>query len=136
MKETILFLDDDKYEMMGLLDKLEYDGYKVTYCYDPENARDLLEQGMKPDLIISDLIMRTNPEQTSYEAYHTGVDFCKFVREELHLCCPIIVLTIVTDEEVKKSVRQYDVVVLNKPIIPLWLLARVKEELKRKKSDQ
>jgi len=62
---NILYLDDDKYEMLGYSERLEFDGFSVKYCLTPDEAYDLLKSGYKPDLIVSDLIMRQSSQETA-----------------------------------------------------------------------
>ncbi len=131
MKKKILFLDDDKYEMYGLLDRLEHEGFEVTYCIYPQEAKKLLTEGFKPDLIVSDLIMSNNVIKKVEEKYHAGVNFCKFVRDDVDLNCPIIVLTVVTEPSIIESVKQHNVLLLNKPISARYFVSRVKEKIRK-----
>ncbi len=129
MKKKILFLDDDKYEMLGLLERLESEEYEVVFCVNSKEAKEVLRRGFKPDLIISDLIIRNKVYDPIEEKYHSGVNFCGFIREEVHLNCPIIILTVVTQQSIIESVKKYNALLLNKPITPRQLLARVKEKI-------
>ncbi|MCP4985393.1 MAG: hypothetical protein GY928_04770 [Colwellia sp.] len=129
MKNKVLFLDDDKYEMLGLVDRLQFDGFDVTYCTYPSNAIDLLKNGYKPDLIISDLLMRNDISETVVKMHHTGINFIDIARNELKLQCPIIVLSVVTKEATLAELKPYNVRFYSKPITPRELSMVVNEQI-------
>ena len=134
MSNNILYLDDDKYEMLGYSERLEFDGFSVKYCLTPDEAYNLLKSGYKPDLIVSDLIMRQSSQETANESHYAGVNFSKVVREDLKINCPIIILTVVTEQSVLETVKKHDVIILSKPIPPKQLSSRVKEEIQKHKN--
>ncbi len=131
---TILFLDDDYYEMLALKERLEAQGYDVTMCSCPADAEKLLQAGTKPDLIISDLIMRTHPDQAPAEAHEVGVKFCQKVRQVFGLYCPILVLSVMTDQQVRQGVENLVDGFLLKPVAAGTLVNRVRDALKGRRS--
>ena len=62
-KPVVLFVDDDRYEMLGLTERLEASGFMVEPMFSSSSALDRLKRGLRPDLIISDLIMATSPDE-------------------------------------------------------------------------
>lgn len=130
MKNTILFLDDDQYDMKPFVEKLEKENFNVKSFAEPEEALEFLKSVRSPDLIIADLIMRTSPDESAEEAHYVGIIFCKTVREELKLKCPIIVLSVVSDPAIQTEVRKYANIFLTKPILPFELVREVKGLLK------
>lgn len=134
MKGTILFVDDDYYEMLALEERLQTEGYDVTTCIGPEDAEKRLREGMKPDLIISDLIMRARPEQSAEEAHEGGVRFCENVRHEFHLECPILILSVLTDQRVQQKILSYADEFLHKPVAARTLLNHVHAALEGHRS--
>jgi CheY-like chemotaxis protein len=126
---TILFVDDDRYEMLGLVERLEAAGFDVRPVTNPSQALSMIKSGYSPSLIISDLIMAGDPDASPMSNRHVGVEFCREVRE-LNLTCPIIVLTVVTDTVVQNEARRYAGVLLLKPVSPNNLLRRVEEALR------
>jgi len=125
----ILFVDDDRYDMLPHVEKLRSVGFEVTTAIEVEDAVALLARGLKPDLIIADLIMRTSFEEAVDSAHSAGVRFCKVVREGLRLRCPILVLSVLSEPAIQASVRPYAELVLNKPILPNQLVRYVREAL-------
>jgi len=80
---TILLVDDDAVLCEMYRVKFEQAGFRVTVSHDGAHALELLKSGLKPDLILLDLIM-------------PGTDGYAFLRElkNKHLApCPIVVLT-------------------------------------------
>jgi CheY-like chemotaxis protein len=131
MTKEVLFVDDDRYEMLGLVERLEHAGLKVVTHTDKDEALSLLKNGYRPAVIISDLIMRGRYDGTPDDNRYVGVEFCRAVREDLKLTCPIIVLTVVTALAVENEVRKYAETFLVKPVTPEKLERRVLEVLKR-----
>ncbi len=130
-QQKILFVDDDRYEMLGLVERLEAEGFKVETATSPDMAQ-LKLRGFQPDLIISDLIMPADPEDPSpMQNRYVGIEFCKTVREKLKLICPIIVLTFVNDPVIHNEARLYADDLLVKPTSPSLLLRRIKILLRR-----
>ena len=129
-KTKILFVDDDRYEMYGLIERLEAAGYAVEPATSTVMAIQKIESGLRPDLIISDLIMPAAPDDASpLSNRHVGIEFCRMMKERYSLPCPIIVLTVVTDLVIQQEAKKYAKVLLVKPITPNDLLRRVGEVL-------
>lgn len=81
MRKKILIVDDKKNIRMVLNDLLMTEGYETVMADSGENGLLVCEKE-KPDLILTDLIMK----QLS------GVDFIKKIRQQ-DICVPIIILT-------------------------------------------
>jgi two-component system chemotaxis response regulator CheY len=130
-KMKILFVDDDRYEMYGLIERLEAADYTVEPVTSTVIAIQKIESGFLPDLIISDLIMPAVPDDASpLSNRHVGIEFCRMMKEQFKLRCPIIVLTVVTDPVIQQEAKKYAQALLVKPITPSDLLRRVEEVLK------
>lgn len=127
-KWTILFVDDDRYEMLGLVERLEAAEFKVMPVTSPALALIELRKGFRPDLIISDLIMPADFDASPLSNRHVGVEFCRRVRE-MGVKIPILVLTVVTDPVVQAEARKYATALLVKPVNPDNLLRRVRQAL-------
>jgi two-component system chemotaxis response regulator CheY len=143
MKKTkvILFVDDDRYEMLALIERLQASGYTVDTVTNPVRALTKLRQGFLPDLIISDLIMPADFQASPQSNRHVGVDFCRKVRElglkiPVLLKIPILVLTVVTDPVVQTEARQYATGLLVKPVTPGYLLKRVNQALQGEQAEE
>jgi len=129
MKPRVLFLDDDRYEMLGLVEALEASGMTVEYFSNPDECRTRLGREPAPDLVITDLLMSTNPETPPTLRRHEGVEFCRSVREEFGVTCPILVLTVVSTPSVHKEVQRFADDILVKPVVPNELIRRVRKAL-------
>jgi CheY-like chemotaxis protein len=68
-KPTILLIEDDPFLSSVLRLKLEKESFKVVRAADGDEALDFLtEQGVKPDLILLDLIL---PKKNGFEVLET-----------------------------------------------------------------
>jgi len=56
---TVLVVDDDRYIVEGLSDLLESEGYKVATATNGLDALDQLRRGLRPSVIVLDLMMPT-----------------------------------------------------------------------------
>lgn len=128
----ILFLDDDRYEMMPLRDRLESEGYDVSFFSTAEEALAEINSGFRPDVIIVDLKMPGTPLMSSEDGQRIGVKFCRHLRgNELQLTCPIIVLTVVASPKVHNEIRDIVDVIVVKPVQPRELLVHVARVLEQ-----
>ena len=57
MSKTALIVDDDPAIIDGLSEYLEHDGYGVVGATDGREALALLDSGVRPDVIVLDLLM-------------------------------------------------------------------------------
>ena len=57
MPKTALIVDDDRSILEGLLEYLELDGYRAIAATDGREALKLLQAGLRPDVIVLDLLM-------------------------------------------------------------------------------
>jgi len=83
------------------------EGLRVTFLTEPEAALERLrDPEQQPDVIIADLIMRTNPEESVGDAHVSGLRLCKRIRQELKIKAPIIILSVVTDLKLSERLRR------------------------------
>ncbi len=61
---TILIIDDEPMILEGLQQALELEGHKTYSAANGEDAVSLIEAGLRPDLVITDIIM---PEKDGIE---------------------------------------------------------------------
>jgi CheY-like chemotaxis protein len=54
---TALIIDDDRSIVEGLLEYLDHDGYRAIGVTDASEALKLLQAGLRPDVIVLDLLM-------------------------------------------------------------------------------
>lgn len=84
---TILLLEDEAALRRGIQFKLEKDGYHVISCSTIHDAR-LQFQSQSVHLILCDIMLSDG----------SGLDFCKYIREELHSDVQFIFLTAMDTE--------------------------------------
>lgn len=82
MKKKILIADDEPLILRAIQFKLEREGYSVISVQDGKDAMEKIA-AEKPDLVITDLLM----------PYHSGLEIISFLRNELKLQTPVIVLS-------------------------------------------
>jgi signal transduction histidine kinase len=84
MAATILFVEDNDDLRKNAALVLDLEGYTVQVASDGQEALDILDDGFRPDLIVSDIMM---PRLDGYEFFHA-------VRRQEHLrAVPFIFLT-------------------------------------------
>ena len=115
MATSILIVEDDSDIQECLKIFLELEGYKITTAFNGKEALALLESGVKPNLILLDLMM---PIMNGYE-------FLTYTRNTPFSKIPIVLLSASTDlEETAKN----QVVRLVKKPIDLDLFLKTIEE--------
>ncbi|CAM5796147.1 MULTISPECIES: response regulator transcription factor [Brevibacillus] len=120
MKDHILLVDDNQEIIELLEDILENEGYEVTFSESGEHALTLLKQGLKPNLILLDIMM---PNMSGYE-------LCSQIRRESDL--PILFLSAkgkAVDKVVGFEIGADDYI--TKPFDTEELLARIRAHLRR-----
>ncbi|MGQ4650395.1 ATP-binding protein [Lyngbya aestuarii] len=117
----ILIVDDEPVNLQVLVNNLSLQNYAITQATNGQEALAVIENGMKPDLILLDVMM---PKMTGYEV-------TKRIRQDFPATeLPILLLTAKT--QVKDLVIGLDVGAndyLTKPISKDELLARMKIHL-------
>ena len=133
-RKTVLFIDDNQYEMLPLVDALEAVQLRVVIQPNPAKAKEWLDAGNKPDLILCDLMMVTEGGESLDESRRAGVRFAEQHRDRVaQWGCPILVLTGLLNENVRQAAREVSDAVLSKPIDPDELIKRVLDALNRAK---
>jgi len=111
MVKKILFIDDEPEFVRPQITALEDAGYAVALEMDPDEAVALLQK-QEFDLIILDLIMpprQEDREQGDQELDYaeTGMKLHREIRDELGLVdIPIIFLTVVRDQDIRREISQ------------------------------
>lgn len=113
---TILIVDDDPPIVEGLSELLEDEGYHVAAAADGRAALDLLRRGLRPCVIVLDLMM-------------PGMDGWGFRREQMKDAelreIPVIVVSAAGLDETSVKAQLGDVEFLPKPPSPARLLAAI-----------
>jgi len=115
---TVLVVDDERTVVEGLTELLEDEGYQVAGATDGADALDQLQRGLRPSLIVLDLMM-------------PGMDGWDFRHEQLKLDelkdIPVIVLSAVGFSAASVKAQFGDVGFLPKPSSPAALLRAVRQ---------
>ncbi len=93
--KTVLLVDDSATMLMSMKAGLEISGYRVAVAHDGEQAMSLLQGGLKPDLIITDIHM---PKMD-------GIEFIRQARKTLRFT-PILALTTEGQQARRDQARQ------------------------------
>lgn len=113
MKHKMLLVDDDKV-MLQLLKKIFEKEYTVFTACDGVEALHCLYNGIKPDVIVSDLIMENINGYEFVKHLSTSVVFSKI---------PVVILSSMAESE---AMRMFPAVkTISKPFDPLKLLSYI-----------
>lgn len=119
MTKKILLADDDELLVSLLQFRLKKEGYEVTFVKDGKEVKEYLSKSL-PDIIVSDIMM----------PYFSGIELVDFVRNELKLSIPIIIISSAGNEENVLSAFELGANdFVSKPFSPTELLLRITKEL-------
>ncbi|MCB1176873.1 MAG: response regulator, partial [Leptospiraceae bacterium] len=118
---SVLVVDDEQVNLHVLRNQLKTQNYDTTIAINGMEAIDLLNKGIKPDIVLLDIMM---PKMNGYEV-------CKVIREKYSIAeLPILLITAknqISDllEGMESGANDY----ITKPFTLKELLARVKTHL-------
>jgi two-component system, OmpR family, response regulator VicR len=113
----ILICEDDSMTLMALEHRLTQEGYEVLTAADGNEAKKILKAGMV-DFLLTDLYMPA----------FDGLELIGFVRNELKMSIPVIMLTRVGSEDtVLKAFELGADDYITKPFSPSELSLRIKK---------
>lgn len=119
----ILVIEDEPIVYKTIEFKLKRDGYAVISAFDGKDGMDKIESE-KPDLILTDILM----------PFATGLEIVSFVRKQLKIETPIIVLSGLGQEETVLEAFELGADdYLVKPFSPNELSIRIKRQLAMKR---
>jgi DNA-binding NarL/FixJ family response regulator len=119
MQKTILIVDDEIGYAEGIIDALEFEGFKVLTANSAELALHLLKKG-GIDLAMVDIMMPPGHslENQGVRSDRTGVVLCKTIKR-FYPRLPIICLSVVSNIETIKEIEQLNIRFLRKGEVPL-----------------
>ena len=115
---TVLVVDDEQAIVEALSDLLESEGYRVAAATDGIEALEQLLGGLRPCLIVLDLMM---PRMDGWDFRHAQMKFADLKD------IPVIVLTAAGFSEASVKAQFGDVAFLSKPFAPDSLLRVVRQ---------
>jgi len=120
-KKKILLAEDDQLLASLLTFRLQKGGYEVKQSADGKQVKEYLAENT-PDIIVSDIMM----------PYFSGMELIAYVRKELGLNVPIIIISSAGNEEnVLNAFELGANDFISKPVSPSELLVRVARELNK-----
>ncbi|ALM07110.1 transcriptional regulator [Sediminicola sp. YIK13] len=120
-KKKILLAEDDELLASLLTFRLEKAGYVVIRANDGKQVKEKLQESI-PDIIVSDIMM----------PYLSGLELIDFVRNQMGLSLPIIIISSAGNEENVLSAFELGANdFISKPVSPTELLVRVARELRK-----
>ena len=120
-RKQLLLAEDDELLASLLNFRLQKGGYEVTLSVDGKQVRQHLTSKV-PDIIVSDIMM----------PYFSGMELIAYVRQELQLQIPIIIISSAGNEEnVLNAFELGANDFISKPVNPSELLVRVARELNK-----
>lgn len=120
-KKKLLLAEDDQLLASLLTFRLQKGGYEVKLSGDGKQVKEYLAKNT-PDIIVSDIMM----------PYFSGMELIAYVRKELNLQVPIIIISSAGNEEnVLNAFELGANDFISKPVSPSELLVRVARELNK-----
>lgn len=121
VKKKLLLAEDDQLLASLLTFRLQKGGYEVKLSKDGKQVKEYLAENT-PDIIVSDIMM----------PYFSGMELIAYVRKELNLKVPIIIISSAGNEEnVLNAFELGANDFISKPVSPSELLVRVARELNK-----
>ncbi|MDO1514724.1 response regulator transcription factor [Maribacter confluentis] len=121
MGKHVLLADDDQLLASLLNFRLKKGGYEVHHSSNGKEVKEYLIK-QRPDIIVSDIMM----------PYFSGIELIDFVRNELKLSTPIIIISSAGNEQNVLSAFELGANdFITKPVSPTELLVRVARELNK-----
>ncbi len=119
----ILVCDDDMLTLKAVEYRLKKDGHQVVTALDGSQGAEILRNGKDIDFLITDQHM----------PYFSGMELINLVRNEMNKDIPIIMLTRVGVEEIRKQAFEMGAdEYITKPFSPEMISFKVKHVLMRR----
>lgn len=127
MSKTIIWIEDDTDIIDPVVRPLERGGYRIQRLNTVQEALNAIEQIRSADLILLDMILRPGNTAREFSRY-SGLDLLRELRQTHGIATPVIALTVVARDEIRKQLRELGVVdIITKPIRPSELKSRVEQ---------
>ena len=129
MSKTIAWIEDDVDIIGPVVRPLERAGYKVIRLRTAKEVFDNIQKLHDADLILLDMLLPDGGVDIELSRY-TGLDIFRELLENHDLQTPVIALTVVAREEVRKNLRLLGVAdIIRKPVRPSELKERIDQVL-------
>ncbi len=129
MPKTIVWIEDDTDIIDPVVRPLERAGYRFERLRTAKEALDRLDIIRGSDLIVLDLILPPGGMDRKFSCY-PGLDLLQELREQHGITQPVVVLSVVRNEETFEKLRALGVAdVITKAVLPSELKGRVQKVL-------
>jgi DNA-binding response OmpR family regulator len=127
MSKTIIWIEDDTDIIDPVVRPLERAGYRIQRLNTVQEALNAIDQIRSADLILLDMILRPGNTAREFSRY-SGLDLLRELRQTHGIATPVIALTVVARDEIRKQLRELGVAdIITKPIRPSELKTRVEQ---------
>lgn len=129
MAKTIVWIEDDVNIIDPVVRPLERAGHRILRLCSVQEVLENVELIRNSDLILLDIILPPGDVSRKYGRY-SGVELLQGLKEEHRIETPVVVLSVVTNVEVYRRLRELGVKdIIRKPILPSKLKGRVEHVL-------
>jgi len=127
--KTIVWIEDDTDIIDPVVRPLELAGHTFIRLRNAKETLEALDRIRQADLILLDMILPPGQLDREFGRY-PGLEVLRELREVHGLKTPVVVLTVVTREEVQQQLRALHVAdIVYKPVRPSELRKRVEQVL-------
>lgn len=117
-QKTILIVDDEKGYAEGIIDALEYEGFKVLTATTAEEALHTLKKE-RVDLVTVDIMMPPGRSlEKQAESGRTGVILCRTIKK-LYPHVDIVCISVITNRDTIREIEALNIRFLRKGEVPL-----------------
>jgi DNA-binding response OmpR family regulator len=129
MSKTIVWIEDDVDIIGSVVRPLERAGFKIVCLRNAKEVFDNVPKLQAADLILLDMLLPEGGVNLELSRY-TGLDIFRELKVTHGLTTPVVALTVVAREEVRKSLRELGVAdIIRKPVRPSELKERIEQIL-------
>ncbi len=130
MARKIIWIEDDVDIIGPVVRPLERAGFEILRLRTAKDVFDNVAKLHEADLILLDMLLPDGGSGLELGRY-TGLDIFKELLENHALKTPVVALTVVAREEVRKNLRDLGVAdIIRKPVRPSELKERIEQILK------
>ncbi len=127
MSKTIVWIEDDVDIIGPVVRPLERAGFQIIRLRTAKEVFENIEKLHDADLILLDMLLPDGGSGLELGRY-TGLDIFRILNLNHDLSTPVVALTVVAREEVRKNLRELGVAdIIRKPVRPSELKERVEQ---------
>jgi DNA-binding response OmpR family regulator len=127
MSKTIVWIEDDIDIIGPVVRPLERAGFQIVRLRTAREVFENIQKLHEADLILLDMLLPDGGSGLELGRY-TGLDIFRELVQNHDLPTPVVVLTVVAREEVRKNLRDLGVAdIIRKPVRPSELKERIEQ---------